>query len=137
MPVVTGIKTIRELADSDDFRADVIEKVGDLSGADLAPHLLLTAIWIRPGKSKGGIIYTDDTILEDKYQGKVGLVLRTGSHAFKDTDDFTFEGWKAHLGDWVVSRIGDGWEMMVNDVSCRVISDRSVKMRVSRPEIIF
>lgn len=43
----------------------------------------LVATYVRPNVSSGGIIFTDKKTEEDRWQGKVGLLLKTGPAAFE------------------------------------------------------
>lgn len=73
---------------------------------DITPigYQLLIAMWLRPkeSKSKGGIILTDRTLDEDKWQGKVGQVLALGPCAYVSDQYRVFNGEWCEPGDWVV-----------------------------------
>ena len=56
--------------------------VGDLSHIEVFNNQVLVAVYIRPNKTKSGIYLTDVTVGEDRFQGKVALVLKTGHDAF-------------------------------------------------------
>lgn len=135
MPVATARKT-KKLSESKDFRVSLKEEIGDLSGIEVYFNNILVATYIRPVKI-GSIIRPDLNIDEDNYQGKVGLVLKKGPMAFKDDESITFDGLNVHEGDYVVYRVGDGWDVTVNGVACRMLVDRNIRMRVQDPEVIF
>ena len=128
-----------------DPKEALLEKVGDLSGVEVFGSDVLTAIYRRPEKTKSGIILVDDTRGEDVHQGKVGLILKMGPVAYIDKDGARFRDIKE--GDWIVFRPSDGWRVTLNTlqgnyskediVDCRIVSDGSVKMRVSEPDSIY
>lgn len=67
-------------------------------------YQLLVAMWIRPKetKTKGGLILTDKTLDEDKWQGKVGQVIGLGPDAYRSDQYRTFSSEWCHDGDWVI-----------------------------------
>lgn len=119
-----------------DPKKATIEALGDISGVDLFNNQVLVAIYMRPEKSAGGIIYTDRARDEDKWQGKVGLVMKMGPVAFKGDDEW-FKGVNVKVGDWVLFRPSDGWQLELNGSPCRVMSDISVKGKIPSPDIVW
>jgi co-chaperonin GroES (HSP10) len=136
MAIVSAPKT-QQLALAQDPKQALFDAVGDLSGVDVFHNQILIALYIRPEKSKGGIIRPETNVAEDEYQGKVGLVIKIGPSAFVSNQNTDFMDQTIHVGDWLIYRIGDGWPIMVNGTACRVLTDRSLKMRTKNPEIIF
>lgn len=98
---------------------------------------ILVGIYIRPAVTSGGVILTDKSIDEDKWQGKAGLVLAVGPMAFKDDARNSFEGQGVCVGDWIIYRVSDGFSIDINGVHCRLIEDVHVKARVSAPSIVW
>lgn len=98
---------------------------------------MLVGVYIQPGVTKGGIILTDDTLNEDKWQGKVGLVLKKGPIAFKDDARNNFNGQNVEIGDWIVFRVNDTSPIQINGVHCRLVEDIYVIGAISTPEIIW
>jgi co-chaperonin GroES (HSP10) len=117
----------------DEIRAGV----GDLSAIELFNNQILVGIWIRPEKTKGGIILTSKTQDEDRWQGKVAVVLKKGPTAFVDDGNVSFKGQDVSLGDWVVFKTSDGFPLDVNGVRCRVVEDVHLKAKVSDPATIY
>lgn len=105
-----------------------IELFGNRVLVATAPHLERTA---------GGIIMTDKTISEERFQGKTGLVLKLGETAFKYDGSFEWVGDAPVAGEWVFYRTPDSWECGVNGVSCRVIRDENIIGRVAAPGTIW
>ena len=128
-----------------DPKQALLDRVGDLNGIDVFGSDMLVAIYKRPEKTKSGLILTDTTRKEDIYQGKVGLVVKMGPFAYVDDDGNKFRD--INVGDWIVFRPSDGWQVTLNTlqrsiskddtVDCRIVGDGSVRMRVSDPDFIY
>lgn len=133
-----------------DTKQELLEKLGDLSHVEIAQNEVLLAIYERPEKSVGGIIIPGSARKEDRYQGKVGLVVKIGAACrFERTDEKTgvTYGLDIQLYDWVVVRPSDTWALDVNTnqkalkledfVPCRLTYDDMIRMRVSNPAVIW
>lgn len=118
--------------------ADSIRKeMGDISSVEVFNNQVLVAVYIRPQKTKSGIILTNQTTDEDRYQSKVGLVLKKGPQAFEDVSGQWFDGLNIEEGDWIVFRPSDGWNITVNNVLCRIIDDVNIRGRVDQPDRVW
>jgi len=124
------------LAQASDPKTALLNAVGDLSDYDLFHNQILVAIYVRPEKTSGGIIRPGTNVQEDEYQGKVGLVVKVGPSAFVSEEE-DFMGQMVNVGDWVVYRVGDGWALNIRDTACRILTDRTIRMRIKKPEDIF
>jgi co-chaperonin GroES (HSP10) len=111
--------------------------LGDLSKVEVFNNQLLVAVYIRPQKTKSGIILTDKTTEEDRFQSKIGLVVKKGPSAFDDSTGEWFKGVSIDESDWIIFRPSDGWSITVNGVLCRLIEDVNVKGRVKHPDQIW
>lgn len=120
-----------------DPKQDLLDRLGDLSEVDLFHNQVLLAIYIRPEKTKSGIILTDKYRDEDKYQSKVGLAVKFGDLAFDDPTDAWFKGVEVKMHDWVVYRPSDGWSININGVDCRVLDDVNARMRIPSPDMVW
>lgn len=120
-----------------DPRKVIQDQIGDLSQIEVMYSQVLIGVYIRPKKTAGGILLTDATQDEDRFQGVAGLVLKMGPQAFKDTDDVDFQGQKAVVGDWVVIRASDGWAISINKTYCRMLPDAGIKMIIPSPDVVF
>ena len=98
---------------------------------------VLVAHYIRPAKSKGGIIMTDNSVQEDRFQGNCFLVIGLGPLAFKDDNIAKFAGMKLKVGDWVMAVTADGAALYVNSVPCRLFSDTRLLMKVEDPGLYY
>jgi co-chaperonin GroES (HSP10) len=70
-----------------DPKEKLLTDLGDLSGIEIFNNQVLVAVYIRPNKTKSGIILTDETVNEDRYQGKVGLLVGMGPAASQPYPD--------------------------------------------------
>jgi co-chaperonin GroES (HSP10) len=98
---------------------------------------VLVAVYVRPKQSAGGIYLPDRTVDEDKYQGKVGLVLALGPIAFQDDATHRFGEIKPEVGDWIVFSVGDTFGLEIGKRRCRSVEDVDVHMIIDRPDIIL
>jgi len=132
-------KAIEDVASIHDLRERtqaIINKVGDISGIEVMYNMVLMATYVSPNKSGGGIILTQNVVEEDVWQGKVGLVLKMGRDAFKDSEEVYFNGQKVNIGEWGVFKIGDAWQLTVNGWPCRLVRDSSIRMKISDPRLV-
>jgi co-chaperonin GroES (HSP10) len=120
-----------------DPKVEILNTVGDLKDVEIFNLQVLVGIYIRPNKTKSGIILTDKYVDEDKYQGKVGLVLKMGSSAFKDETGKWFKDVDVKVGDWVVFRPSDGWSVSINDQPCRILDDMNIRGRIQSPDMVW
>ena len=121
-----------------DPKDKILEEVGDHYGFQLMSNQVLVAIYMRPERTKGGVILTDGYRGEDKFQSKVGLLLDNGPSAFVEDGDASWFGkTQFKKGDWLVFRPSDGWSISVNGVPCRILSDTQVKGVVDNPDRVW
>lgn len=128
-----------------DPREAILDKVGDLSGVEIFGNDILVATYIRPERTKSGIILTQQHVAEDRYQSKCYLILKMGPTAFIDEEGNEFRDIRA--GDWIIARASDGWAVTLNTgksgvsrddaLDCRIIPDVSIRARVSHPDLVF
>ena len=126
-----------KMAHAKDPRDELLNEVGNIKEVEIFNNQILCAIYIRPQKTASGIILTEKYVDEDKYQGKVGLVLKMGPDAFVDESGKWFKNMKIKVGDWVVFRPSDGWSVSINGKSCRILDDVAIRGRVKSPDIIW
>lgn len=115
---------------------EIHEAVGDLSKIELFHNQILVGIYMR-GEKIGSIYIPDKTQDEDRWQGKVGLVLKKGPIAFKNDGANDFGGQDVEPDDWVLYRVSDGFSIDVNGTHCRLLEDVHLKGRVSDPSVIY
>jgi co-chaperonin GroES (HSP10) len=120
-----------------DPKKKILEELGNISEYELFNNQILVAVYIRPQKTKSGLYLSDKTTDEDRYQSKVGLLIAKGPAAFKDDTGEWFDGAQFNLHEWLVFRPSDGWNVTVNGVLCRMLSDTQVRMRVPQPDAAY
>ena len=145
-----NLRALAEAATHDPAKP-LLEAAGDLADYEVFHNLVLVATYIAPPKVMKGpkgeeVIFhePDNSLSENRFQGKIGLVLKVGPTAFVDDAAAKFGGVTITRGDWVVYRVTDGFEMFIRDrrkinegLSCRLIEDVFVRGRVSDPSLIY
>lgn len=134
---VANATTIEQISRAADPKKAIIQAVGDLSGCKIAADLVLVGTYIRNERTAGGIIRPTETLKEDEYQGKVGLVLKTGPMAFGDWESPEEQGKQAQIGTWVVYAIKDGWPVQINGTACRFVPYDKIRMQIPNPAMVF
>lgn len=137
MAIASATK-IEQISQATDKRKGIVDAVGDLAGVELFTDLVLIGTYIRDEKRASGLILPQDTLKEDEFQGKVGLVLKRGPHAVIEYQDGSDDGGEnAKEGSWVVFAIKDTWPLQINGVACRVVPYNKIRMRVDDPRMVF
>lgn len=118
--------------------AEAIRKeMGDISDIEIFHNQVLVAIYIRPEKTKSGLYLSSQTRDEDKYQGKVGLIIKKGADAFVDDTGKWFKGVNLDVGDWIYFRPSDGWQITVHGQLCRILDDTDIRGRIPTPDTVW
>jgi co-chaperonin GroES (HSP10) len=119
-----------------DPKTKLLEAVGDISDVEIFHNQVLVAVYIAPEKTKGGIIRPYQNVEEDKYQGKIGLILKCAPRAF--VSDAKWQ-WPDDMGegDWVFYRVSDTIPCTVNGQACRIVDDVDVKGRAGDPDRVW
>lgn len=120
-----------------DPKETLFTELGDTSKIELLNTQVLVAVYIRPEKTKGGIIMAPKARDEDRYQSKVGLIIKTGPTAFVDDGGKWFGKVNLKVGDWIVFRPSDGWNVTVNGVLCRMFDDTAIRARIPHPDSVY
>ena len=115
----------------------ILDEIGDISNVEVFNNQLLVAVYIRPEKTKSGLLLPGQTRDEDKFQSKVGLVIKKGPSAFQDTSGEWFQDIDIDINEWIIMRSSDGWSITVNGVLCRMIDDMNVRGRVDHPDRVW
>lgn len=131
------IKSMHQMAHTEDPSALIKEAVGDISAMELTGVEVLVGTYIRPEKTKGGVLLTHKIRDEDLYQGKCGLVLKVAPGAFVDGPDAKFNGFNVKVGDWIFYRVADGFALSVHGHHCRILEDVHVRGRVPNPDMVM
>lgn len=131
-----------KMVHKEDPKQQIWNALGDLTGLEVMHNDVLIAIYIRPSEKKiegtDKVIHlADQTIKEDEYQGKAGMVVKKGPLAFVSDDNFDFKGQDVQPGDWVSVWVSDGRKLKVNGVLCRMVEDRHIRMKIPAPDLVF
>lgn len=127
-----------------DPRANLQKRIGDVSHIQVMHNQVLVATYERPDKTTGGILLPQSAKNEDKWQGKVGLIIALGSQAFVDDDRTQFGDVRPQVGDWAAYRMSDGWQLQLKgnpspdnpkgERHCRMLIDVDIKLIISHPD---
>jgi len=124
------------MSHDEDPKNKLLDELGDLSEIELFHNQVLLAVYIRPQKTRAGLYLTDKHTDEDRFQSKVGLLVKSGPQAFEqDGNWFSGVDFKDH--DWLVFRPSDGWSITVNGVLCRIFDDINIRGRVPHPDAVW
>lgn len=135
MPAHHRIRTLHIEDPRDVIWNDVRE---DLDKVEPFNQQVLVAFYIRPAtRTAGGLEIAEEAVDEDRYQGKVGMVLKKGPRAFVDDGPVKFYGQNVEPGDWVVYRSSDGLKGMIGPREVRFIPDVYIKARIDHPDAVF
>ncbi|HZS57519.1 MAG TPA: hypothetical protein VFA65_24175 [Bryobacteraceae bacterium] len=128
-----------KMVHENDPAKEIWDRVKHLKGVrSLTGNQVLLGVYLRPEKTASGIFLSDVTRKEDEHQGKVGLVLKLGSQAFVDSDDYKFnEEEKAKVGDWVQMWVTDGRKTQLHNQLCRVVRDFEIRMILDEPDVVY
>ena len=140
MPVSHAAKVeiiSRRIAEGTTPKQAILDAVGDLSKVEVLSDLVLIGTYIRSEKRASGLILPKETVCEDQYQSKVGLVLKKGPLAYTDWEDGEEVGQNAKVGSWVVFHVGDGWPIELNGTACRLVPYEKIRLRVADPTLIY
>jgi len=119
-----------------DPKETLLDQIGDISDIELFHNQVLLAVYLRPEKTKSGLILTADHLDEDRYQSKVGLLIKRGPLAFEQDGNW-FTGMTFQDHEWLIFRPSDGWSITVNGVLCRIFDDISIKGRAPHPDSVY
>lgn len=141
MPATTK-GSVFNITHDNDPAEEIRKSVGNIDNFRPGPGKVLLAIYKRPEKI--GSIYRPNTNKEeDVFQGKVWLVLKQGPMCFMDSDQGSYGGFKAEVGEWVLARNSDGYRFDLcgsnsgEGYECLIIQDRYIKMVVPTPYSIW
>lgn len=113
------------------------KKLGDISDIAVMHNQVLLAVYDRPKETAAGVHLPDQYLREEEYQGKAALVVKCGPTALQDSGDWNFSATPIGVGDWVVIRASDGWNIKVRGVLCRLVPDTLIRMRVPSPDAVY
>jgi co-chaperonin GroES (HSP10) len=116
-----------------------MRKLFDDGPAQLKPAgvNILAIMWVRPGRTRGGIELPDNAKEEDIYQGKISLVVSVGPDCFQSTSYRTYTGPTCKEGDWIFTDPMAGKKFQLNKAFCRLVHDDEIRGVVNGPQAIL
>lgn len=87
--------------DADEAKKEIMAAVGDLDKFEVFGSQVLIGVYVRPVKTRGGIITPGSASKEDIWQNKSGLVLKVGPTAFNAERLEQFNGRAPMVGEWI------------------------------------
>lgn len=126
-----------------DPKRAILDKIGVIPEGLVQFARILVAVYQPPmvTKTSGGIILTDQMTDEDMqefwWQGKCGLIVAMGPQSYQDDDTTKFHGIRNSVGDWVWFRPSDGIGCDVNEVFCRVLTERDIIGKLPHPDMVW
>ena len=88
------------------------------------------------GKTKGGVLLTDDTVTESQVTTNICKVLKMGPECYKDKEKFPSGPW-CKEGDWVLVTRYAGSRIRIDGGELRIINDDEILAVVDDPRDIL
>ena len=88
------------------------------------------------GKTKGGVLLTDDTVTESQVTTNICKVLKMGPECYKDKEKFPSGPW-CKEGDWVLITRYAGSRIRIDGGELRIINDEEILAVVDDPRDIL
>lgn len=135
--------TLVDVIHERDPKQTLLEQVGHIPEGVVQFSRILVAIYQPPMvmKTNSGILLpgtlAEADLEEFLWQGKVGLVVAIGPQAYVDDETTKFHGTKVEVGDWVWFRPSDGTGCDVNEVFCRVLTERDIIGKLPHPDMVW
>lgn len=132
----------RYIADPKKYLLERCEKF--IKNVEIVHNNLILATYFLPPwhqfKSGAKLFRADISIVEDIYQGKVGLLIAKGPMAFVDDPGAgrAFFGQTIEIGDWIVfDRSSGSRQLQLNGVHCRRLKDVEVVGKTTDPSMVY
>jgi co-chaperonin GroES (HSP10) len=88
------------------------------------------------GKTKGGVLLTDETVTESQVTTNICKVLKMGPECYKDKEKFPSGPW-CKEGDWVLITRYAGSRIRIDGGELRIINDDEILAVVDDPRDIL
>ena len=88
------------------------------------------------GKTKGGVLLTDDTVTESQVTTNICKVLKMGPECYKDKEKFPSGPW-CNEGEWVLITRYAGSRIRIDGGELRIINDDEILAVVDDPRDIL
>ena len=103
---------------------------------DPAGWRMLVLPYKGQGKTKGGVILTDETMQERGYTTVTGLVLKMGTECYDNKERFPNGPW-CKKGDWIIFGRYAGSRFGIEGGEVRILNDDEIIAVVKDPEDIL
>ena len=115
---------------SPDNIGDTVNELPEPSG-----YRILVLPFTPKNKSKGGILFSQETLDKARIATTCGYVLKMGDLAYKDKDKFG-EPW-CKKGDWVIFARYAGSRLPIEGGEVRILNDDEVLGTIKDPESVL
>ena len=115
---------------SPDNIGDTVDELPEPSG-----YRILVLPFTPKTKTKGGILFSQETLDKARIATTCGYVLKMGDLAYKDKDKFG-EAW-CKKGDWVIFARYAGSRLPIEGGEVRILNDDEVLGTVKNPESLL
>ena len=99
-------------------------------------YRLLVLPFTPKEKTKGGLIFSQESLDKARIATNCGYVLKIGPDAFKDKEKFSTGPW-CKQGDWVIFARYAGSRLPIEGGEVRIINDDEVLGTVADPEFML
>lgn len=138
MPKTNAMQKAAEISSS--TKSDVdrhLEALGKWEGVEILHSQVVGLTYVQSAITAGGVHLPNQTIEEDRFQGKIFLAVDLGPGAFKDDRIAQFHGKTLKKGSWFLARPSDGMELFYKGNSIRVFQDVDIRMIVDDPRAFW
>ena len=115
---------------SPDNIGDTVDELPEPSG-----YRILVLPFTPKNKSKGGILFSQETLDKARISTTCGYVLKMGDLAYKDKDKFG-QPW-CKKGDWVIFARYAGSRLPIEGGEVRILNDDEVLGTIKDPESVL
>ena len=115
---------------SPDNIGDTVNELPEPSG-----YRILVLPFTPKNKSKGGILFSQETLDKARISTTCGYVLKMGDLAYKDTEKFG-KPW-CKKGDWVIFARYAGSRLPIEGGEVRILNDDEVLGTINDPESVL
>lgn len=132
------LEILSTVSDPEAYKIKVREIIGNYMPRVFLNRVLL-AVYISPEAlgTTGKLVRTPESIAEDIWQAKVGLVIRKGPAAFVDDVHTCFYGDKLEVGMWVSASVNNCRQEEINGMPCRIVEDRFIEDEHPDPRVVW
>ena len=114
----------------DNIGTDTVDELPEPSG-----YRILVLPFTPKNKTKGGILFSQETLDKARIATTCGYVLKMGDLAYKDKDKFG-QPW-CKKGDWVIFARYAGSRLPIEGGEVRILNDDEVLGTVKNPESLL